>query len=137
MESLCCSGYLFSCGTPILIESQTPLKAALDEFSDEPPTVAAPTPAERAGPVMGSKPVTLIRPPAGWQTVNLGQLWAYRELLYFLVWRDVKIRYKQTVLGAAWAVIQPVMTMVVFSLFFGRLGRMSDLLPADLPYPVF
>jgi lipopolysaccharide transport system permease protein len=61
-------------------------------------------------------------------------VWAYRELLYFLIWRDVKVRYKQTALGAAWAILQPVMTMVVFSVFFGRLAKM----PSDgIPYPVF
>ena len=66
--------------------------------------------------------------------VNLGDLWVYRELLYFLVWRDVKVRYKQTALGAAWAVIQPVMTMLVFSIFFGRLAKV----PSDgIPYPIF
>lgn len=86
-------------------------------------------------PAPASKPITRIRPRSGWQAVNFSQLWAYRELLYFLVWRDVKVRYKQTVLGAAWAIIQPVMTMVVFSLFFGRLGGMENLVPA--PYPVF
>lgn len=75
-----------------------------------------------------------IGPPKGWAAVNLGELWEYRELLYFLVWRDVKVRYKQTALGAAWAVIQPVFMMVVFSLFFGRLAN----LPSDgVPYPVF
>jgi len=64
----------------------------------------------------------------------LGELWQYRELLYFLVWRDIKVRYKQTALGAAWAIIQPVMTMVVFSLFFGKLGK----IPSDgIPYPIF
>jgi lipopolysaccharide transport system permease protein len=66
--------------------------------------------------------------------LNLRDVWAYRELLYFLVWRDVKVRYKQTALGAAWAILQPVMTMVVFSIFFGRFAKM----PSDgLPYPVF
>jgi lipopolysaccharide transport system permease protein len=79
-------------------------------------------------------PVTVIRPTRGWTSLGLGELWAYRELLYFLVWRDVKVRYKQTALGAAWAIIQPFFTMVVFSLFFGRLARM----PSDgVPYPVF
>jgi len=64
----------------------------------------------------------------------LGELWQYRELLYFLIWRDIKVRYKQTALGAAWAIIQPVMTMVVFSLFFGKLGK----IPSDgVPYPIF
>jgi len=79
-------------------------------------------------------PVTVIRPTRGWISLGLGELWAYRELLYFLVWRDVKVRYKQTALGAAWAIIQPFFTMVVFSLFFGQLARM----PSDgVPYPVF
>ena len=61
-------------------------------------------------------PKTIIRPCRGWQTIDLGELWKYRELLYYLTWRDVKVRYKQTVLGAAWAILQPFMTMVVFSL---------------------
>jgi lipopolysaccharide transport system permease protein len=75
-----------------------------------------------------------IQPSRGWVSLNLGELWRYRELLYFLVWRDVKVRYKQTVLGAAWAIIQPFFTMVVFSLFFGRLAKM----PSDgIPYPIF
>ena len=79
-------------------------------------------------------PVLVIRPTRGFLHLNLREIWNYRELLYFLVWRDVKVRYKQTALGAAWAVIQPVMTMVVFSIFFGRLAKV----PSDgIPYPVF
>ncbi|MGA9349232.1 MAG: ABC transporter permease [Anaerolineae bacterium] len=79
-------------------------------------------------------PVTIIRPSRGWVPLRFRELWEYRELLYFLTWRDIKVRYKQTVLGAAWAIIQPFFTMVVFSLFFGKLARMpSD----DIPYPVF
>lgn len=82
----------------------------------------------------GRPPTTLILPPAGWASLNLGELWEYRELLFFLVWRDIKVRYKQTGLGVAWAVLQPLLTMVVFSLFFGRLAGV----PSDgLPYPVF
>jgi lipopolysaccharide transport system permease protein len=78
--------------------------------------------------------VTLIRPSTGWVPLRLRELWEYRELLYFLTWRDIKVRYKQTALGAAWAVIQPFFTMVVFSIFFGRLARV----PSDgAPYPVF
>ncbi|RPH78552.1 MAG: ABC transporter permease [Nitrospiraceae bacterium] len=78
--------------------------------------------------------VTRVEPRAAWVSLNLGDLWAYRELLYFLVWRDIKVRYKQTALGASWAIIQPFFTMVVFSLFFGRLAKVpSD----DLPYPIF
>jgi len=79
-------------------------------------------------------PVLVIRPSRGFLRLNLKEVWAYRELLYFLVWRDIKVRYKQTALGAAWAIIQPVMTMVVFSVFFGRLAKV----PSDgIPYPVF
>jgi len=81
-----------------------------------------------------SLPVLRIRPSKGWVSLKLGELWQYRELLYFLTWRDIKVRYKQTALGAAWAIIQPVMTMVVFSLFFGKLGK----IPSDgVPYPIF
>src|SRR5438874_6208556 len=75
-----------------------------------------------------------IRPPNGWMSIGFRELWEYRELLYFLTWRDIKVRYKQTALGAAWAVIQPFFMMVVFSLFFGKLGK----IPSDgIPYPVF
>jgi lipopolysaccharide transport system permease protein len=75
-----------------------------------------------------------IGPPSGWASIGLRELWDYRELLYFLTWRDIKVRYKQTALGAAWAVIQPFFMMIVFSLFFGRLGK----IPSDgIPYPVF
>lgn len=75
-----------------------------------------------------------IEPSRGWVSLKLRELWEYRELLYFLTWRDVKVRYKQTVLGAAWAIIQPLMTMVVFSLFFGNLAK----IPSDgIPYPIF
>jgi lipopolysaccharide transport system permease protein len=77
---------------------------------------------------------TSIRPARGWVPLNLRELWEYREILYFLVWRDVKVRYKQTVLGVAWAVIQPVFMMVVFSLFFGQLAKIAT---HGLPYPLF
>ena len=77
---------------------------------------------------------TEIQPGRGWAPLVLQDLWSYRELLFFLIWRDVKVRYKQTVLGIAWAVIQPLSTMVVFSIFFGHLGK----IPSDgLPYPLF
>lgn len=80
------------------------------------------------------KPHIRIDPARDWLNPNLGELWAYRELLYFLVWRDLKVRYKQTAIGVAWAFVQPVGTMVVFSIFFGLLAK----LPSDnLPYPVF
>jgi len=81
------------------------------------------------------EPATVVIVPAvGWRISEVGEVWAYRELLYFLAWKDLKLRYKQTVLGAGWALLQPVLTMVVFTVFFGRLGG----LPSDgLPYPVF
>ena len=77
---------------------------------------------------------TVIRPRRGWQAVDLAELWKYRELLFFLTWRDVKVRYKQTALGAAWAILQPLMTMIVFSIFFGRLAGVSS---GTVPYPLF
>ena len=79
-------------------------------------------------------PVIVVKPSKGWISLNLDELWEYRELLYFLTWRNIKVRYKQTVLGAAWAIIQPFFTMVVFSLFFGKLAKV----PSDgIPYPIF
>jgi len=79
-------------------------------------------------------PVTVIRPSRGWVSLQLDEVWQFRELFYFFIWRDIKVRYKQTVLGAAWAIIVPFMNMVVFSLFFGRLADMpSD----DIPYPLW
>jgi len=81
-----------------------------------------------------SMPSLRIDPPQRWTSIDFRELWEYRELLYFLTWRDIKVRYKQTVLGAAWAIIQPVFMMVVFSLFFGKLAKV----PSDgIPYPVF
>jgi len=79
-------------------------------------------------------PVLVIQPSQGWTALKLRELWEYRELVYFLVWREVKLRYKQTMVGAAWALIQPLFTMLVFTIFFGKLGK----LPSDgVPYPVF
>ena len=80
------------------------------------------------------KPVVAIEPRKRWAALNLRDLWACRELLYFLMWRDIKVRYKQTVLGAAWAIIQPLVTMLIFTYFFGKLARV----PTDgVPYPIF
>jgi lipopolysaccharide transport system permease protein len=82
----------------------------------------------------GSVPLLRIEASTGWVSLGLRELWQYRELLSFLVWRDLKVRYKQTALGVAWAIIQPVLSMVIFSLFFGRLAKM----PSDnIPYPLF
>jgi lipopolysaccharide transport system permease protein len=77
---------------------------------------------------------TVIEPQSGWKLVNWQEIWRCRELLYFLIWRDVKVRYKQTALGAAWAILQPVATMIVFSLFLGRLANMPA---GSTPYPLF
>src|SRR5690349_8979941 len=79
-------------------------------------------------------PVTLITATSGWQVLNARELWKYRELLGFFIWRDVKVRYKQTVLGAAWAILQPAMMMVVFSIFFGRMANVNT---SGIPYPLF
>jgi lipopolysaccharide transport system permease protein len=79
-------------------------------------------------------PTLVIEPSRGWLSLQLGRVWAYRELLYFLVWRDVKVRYKQTALGVAWVILQPVLTTVVFTVLFGLL---LDVPSGDLPYPVF
>jgi len=81
-----------------------------------------------------SRPLAIIEPTKGLASLNLAELWTYRELLYFLTWRDVKVRYKQTALGAAWAILQPVFMMIVFSLFFGRLGGVDS---KGVPYALF
>jgi lipopolysaccharide transport system permease protein len=78
--------------------------------------------------------VTLLLPAGRWQLINLRELWQFRELVYFLTWRDVKVRYKQTLLGAAWAILQPLLMMVVFTIFFGRMAGVSS---GGLPYPLF
>src|SRR5215472_15735433 len=82
----------------------------------------------------GQVPITVVQPRKRFWELELGHLWDYHELLFFLVWRDVKVRYKQTALGVAWAILQPLMATLIFSIFFGRLARM----PSDgVPYPVF
>ena len=78
--------------------------------------------------------LTVIEPARRWAAINVRELWDYRELLFFLTWRDVNVRYRQTLIGAAWAVLQPLTTMVVFSLFFGRLAGISS---DGVPYPLF
>jgi lipopolysaccharide transport system permease protein len=92
--------------------------------------VAVPLPASRPT----SLPVLVLTPEKRWFDLNLGDLWQYRELLFFLTWRDVKVRYKQTVLGALWALLQPLLTMVVFSFVFGKLAKLPS---GGVPYPVF
>src|ERR1700719_2555912 len=88
-----------------------------------------PQPATPAKP-----PVLRIAPVAHWWALPFGELWDYRELLYFFIWRDIKVRYKQTAIGAAWAVLQPLLTMLVFSLFFGKLAHIPS---EGMPYPIF
>jgi len=84
--------------------------------------------------VKGVVQTTIIKPPSGWSALNLRDLWNYRELIYFMTWRDLKVRYKQTLLGASWAIIKPVLTMIVFTIFFGNLAGV----PSDgVPYPIF
>jgi lipopolysaccharide transport system permease protein len=99
---------------------------------------AAPVPAGLAQakrpPTLPDQPIVVIEPRKAWVALDLRGLLAYRELLYFLTWRDVKVRYKQTVLGAAWAILQPLLTMLIFTLFFGKLAG----IPSDgIPYPIF
>lgn len=81
-----------------------------------------------------ARPVQRLTPPSGWEAVNFSEIWEYRELVFFLVWRDVKVRYKRAVLGVAWAVVQPLVTMIIFTIVFGRLAG----LPSEgVPYPLF
>ncbi len=102
--------------------------------TDKPSQTAEATTGQDAEPQPAPQYHLRIEPSKGWVSLKLQELWEYRELLYFLTWRDIKVRYKQTVLGAAWAIIQPFFTMVVFSLFFGRLAK----IPSDgVPYPIF
>src|SRR5947208_6750380 len=113
-----------------MIVAKPPLEEAIPASEEAIPATSAagttePTPASV---------VTRIRPARGWQWINFRELWQYRELIYFLTWRDVKVRYKQTALGAAWAILQPLMMMVVFTIFF---GRMAGVPAGDLPYPLF
>jgi homopolymeric O-antigen transport system permease protein len=84
--------------------------------------------------ILPSPPIVRITPPSGWWAIRFGELWEYRELVYFFVWRDIKIRYKQTAIGAAWAVLQPFLTMLIFSLFLGALAHIPS---QGLPYPIF
>ena len=84
--------------------------------------------------MMNTEPFVVIQPTRNWRLVSLQDLWAYRELLLFLTWRDVKVRYKQTALGAAWAILQPLFMMIIFTIFFGRLAGIES---GGIPYPLF
>src|SRR5712672_2761973 len=94
-----------------------------------PPEAVAPSEAQASAPT-----VVRIEPPRGWLELRLAEVWEYRELLYFFAMRDIKIRYKQTAIGILWVVLQPLMTMGVFTIFFGRLAMLPS---QGLPYPVF
>ena len=94
----------------------------------------SPSSPDGAGDKTNALPLTVIEPHAGWQPVPWAELWRFRELIYSLAWRDVKVRYKQTLLGAAWAVLQPTLMMVVFTLVFDRMAHVSS---GDVPYPLF
>jgi lipopolysaccharide transport system permease protein len=84
--------------------------------------------------MMNTEPLVVIQPSRSWRLLSLKDIWAYRELLFFLTWRDVKVRYKQTALGAAWAILQPLFMMVIFTIFFGRLAGVGS---SGIPYPLF
>jgi len=92
----------------------------------------APQPGEDRSPA--PLPVTVLGREPGWRVVDLRELWRYRELVYFLAWRDIKVRYKQAALGASWAILQPLVTMIIFTLFFGRLAGFRS---EAVPYPLF
>lgn len=134
MES---SPSLLDTGGPGLVEVDGPMSVAnrtvIDAVSTTDPGFSAnlivDTPEPAAAPI-----VTQIRPAQGWQWINLGELWQFRELIYFLSWRDVKVRYKQTLLGAAWAILQPLLMMVVFAVVFGRMAGVSS---GGQPYMLF
>ena len=106
----------------------------MDNIERPPAGVAVVARKDDTPAVPDNLPRTRREPSKGWAWPKLRELWEYRELLFFFAWRDIKVRYKQTVLGALWAIIQPIFTMVIFSLFFGRLAKV----PSDgLPYPIF
>ena len=100
----------------------------------QPEAVQVQAESKKPSPEVGAGPMIRLAPSGNWPSINLRELWEYRELLYFLIWRDIKVRYRQTVLGAGWAIIQPLSSMLIFSLFFGRLAKV----PSDgIPYPLF
>lgn len=107
---------------------------SMSTIAELPHAQVLPVAADGGKPEPDPLPVTIIEPRSGWGLVDLREIWRYRELLFFLTWRDVKVRYKQTVLGAAWAVLQPLATMAVFAVF---LGRMAGLTSNEYPYALF
>lgn len=113
--------------SPSALESGAPTQTTSDRNAQPPDPVASPLPDE---------PLITIERNHSWSPVNLRELWAYRELLFFLTWRDVKVRYKQTVLGVLWVIIQPLVMMLIFTLFFGRLAGLEQR-TGGMPYPIF
>src|SRR5947209_5101423 len=97
-------------------------------------SLAAPRVVEGAGPSHSASPHVLVRSESSGVQLNLADLWAYRELLYFLTWRDVKVRYKQTLMGVAWVIVQPLATMLLFTLVFNKFARLDS---GAIPYPLF
>jgi lipopolysaccharide transport system permease protein len=101
----------------------------ISSYPSSAPELLGPNPS-----TLPAHPLVTIEPSKSWDVIDIAEIWAYRELLYFLIWRDVKVRYKQTALGAAWAIIQPLFTMVIFTIFFGRLAGVPS---NNVPYPLF
>jgi len=113
-----------------LQEATVPLPTEAPEENSLAPVSTSPSETEPDDDL----PVTIIEPKPGWRFIDFKELWRYRELLYFLTWRDIKVRYKQTVLGAAWAILQPLATTIVFTMFIGQVAAVST---GDIPYPLF
>lgn len=112
--------------TALISDAQATVESA-NQLSAETATALA------AASHLPDEPLVVLEPSKKWVSLNLKDIWRYRELLFFLTWRDVKVRYKQTLLGVAWAVLQPLLTMIIFTLFFGRLAGIKS----DVPYPLF
>ena len=108
--------------------------ATNDNVSRPDQAMATATNSSASHPQPPDQPLVVIQPRKRWKPIGLKEIWDYRELLYFLIWRDVKVRYKQTALGAAWAILQPLFMMVIFTIFFGRLTSVGS---TAVPYPLF
>ena len=118
----------------MLVEGRAPSTADADDAAAEVDDDADEPHGPLSRPIADDVHVTVIQPSSGWRAVDLAELWRYRELIFYLGWRDVRVRYRQTLLGGLWAILQPVFTMVVFSVIFGGLAR----IPSDgVPYPIF
>src|SRR5258708_22736434 len=114
----------------------TLMKEGLVEFGvdAQAPSPGAESATRQPTVILPEKPLVVIKPRQSWVALDLRNLWSYRELLYFLIWRDVKVRYKQTVLGVAWAILQPLVLILIFTVIFGRVAG----LPSDgIPYALF